>query len=164
MASIELKGSFKPMIDVLDKIAGIGQQPANVLNAVGEQMIKATQERFHKQAGPDGSPWAPLKPAYAAKKTDPRILFRTGELFGSIEKFVDGNRLVWGSHLIYAGTHQFGIFKKVFVRSSKRGPQKISSSRRVVIPARPYLGFTADDRQTVLEELEEFFGRAVASR
>lgn len=164
MASIELKGSFRPMIEILDKIADIGQQPASVLNAVGEQMIKSTQERFHQQAGPDGSPWAPLKPAYAAKKTDPRILFRTGELFGSIEKFVDGNRLVWGSHLIYAGTHQFGIFEKRMVRSSKKAGQKIHATKRVVIPARPYLGFTAEDRQTVLEELEEFFDRALAAR
>lgn len=167
MASIELKGSFRPMSEMLERIADIGQHPARVLSAVGEQMIKSTQERFHQQAGPDGSPWAPLRPDYAASKTDQRILFRTGELFGSISAFVDGRRLVWGSHLSYAATHQFGA--TIVPQGGKKslafkiGGREVFA-KKVVIPARPYLGFTAEDRQTVLDELEEFLGRALAAR
>lgn len=168
MASIELNGTFKPMVEALDRIALIGRNPARILDQVGEQMLKSTKERFHNQAGPDGSPWAPVHPDYAATKPDSRILFRTGELFGGLEKFVDGNRLVWGSQLPYAKAHQFGatIIPRTDGVKALRfwiGGKQFDV-KKVVIPARPYLGFTAEDRQTVLEELHEFLDRAMSPR
>nr|WP_294915360.1 phage virion morphogenesis protein [uncultured Neokomagataea sp.] len=166
MASIELNGSFKPMVEALDRIAAIGKKPNAVLSAVGEQMIKATQERFYQQKGPDGKAWAPLNPLYAATKSETRILFRTGALCNGIEKFVDGNRLVWGSDLEYASVHQFGAVIKP--KTAKQISFDIGGvffhRKSVSIPARPYLGFTQADRETVIEELNEFLHRALASR
>ena len=168
MTEIRMSGSAREIAAALERIAAIGRNPARVLHAVGEQMIKSTQRRFHDGKGPDGKAWAPLNPAYAAS-SGPRqggILVRTAHLRDGISSYVDGRTLVWGSNLVYSAVHQFGAVIKPKTKKalffSIGGHEVIAGS--VTIPARPYLGFTAADRLTVIEELEEALARAVAGR
>lgn len=45
---------------------------------------RAIQGNFRRQAGPEGQPWKPLTPEYAARKRGPQILVETGRLLRSL--------------------------------------------------------------------------------
>ncbi|MFT8422072.1 MAG: phage virion morphogenesis protein [Gluconacetobacter sp.] len=167
MAQIRLTGTMREIASALDRIAAIGRNPSRVLAAVGEEMIQSTQLRFETQTAPDGTPWAPLNPHYAADKAATRpgagILTYTQHLRRGISRYVDGRTLVWGSNLDYAAVHQFGAVIKPKSRKAlffSLGGREVMA-RSVTIPARPYLGFTAEDRLTVIEELEDALARAM---
>ena len=172
MAQIRLTGTMREITSALDRIAALGRNPSRVLAAVGEELIQSTQRRFETQTAPDGTPWAPLNPHYAADKAAVRpgagILTYTQHLRRGISRYVDGRTLVWGSNLDYAAVHQFGAVIKP--KAGGGDPKKslhfalggrTLMVRSVTIPARPYLGFTAEDRLTVIEELEDALARAM---
>ena len=104
---------------------------------VGETLLNATRDRFRRQTAPDGSPWAALSPAYAARKKRNRtkILTLYGHLRGTLVKQADQDSLRIGTPLVYGATHQFG---------------------RGAIPARPFLGLSTDDRQALLDALNDY--------
>ncbi len=72
--------------------------------------IEETKQMFARQQGPDGQPWAPLTPAYAARKQGPQILIETGRLYDSLTRRKDpdhlfrgrGNKLRLGTKVPYA--------------------------------------------------------------
>ena len=49
MVDIRLEGSVNEIVGASNRIAATGRDPACVLNAMGEQMIKTMQERFDRQ-------------------------------------------------------------------------------------------------------------------
>jgi len=115
------------------------------LSAVGDYLQSTTDERFDRQRAPNGRRWAALSPAYAKRKAkDPRkkksagILELTGDMRRSIKKTVGKTSIEIGPResatpfiKLKAGVHQYG-----------------SPSRN--IPARPFLGLTADDKKEIL--------------
>lgn len=107
---------------------------------VGETLLNATRERFRRQTAPDGTPWAALSPAYAARKkrNKNKILTLWGHLRGTLVKQADKDSLRIGTPLVYGATHQFG---------------------RGAIPARPFLGLSADDRQALLDALNDYLAK-----
>ena len=104
---------------------------------VGETLLNSTRERFRRQTAPDGTPWAALSPAYAARKkrNKNKILTLWGHLRGTLVKQADQDSLRIGTPLVYGATHQFG---------------------RGAIPARPFLGLSEDDRQALLDALNDY--------
>lgn len=94
-----------------------------------------------EKTSPDGEPWAPWSARYAGTRNAKNsrrhsLLVGEGDLRDSIQSFTrgfgSGSEAVVGSPLIYAATHQFG-----------------DASRN--IPARPYLGISADNHQKIEE-------------
>lgn len=170
MSSIIVTGSVGPIISALDRIAAIGRNPRGVLEAVSAQVIKSTRRRMEAGTDPRGVRWdsyAPLNPLYASEKVGPGILrgagYTTSGLYRSITSYVDGNRLVWGSNLVYARIHQLGgVIRPKNARALVfwMGGQKFERGS-VTIPARPYLGFTDEDREALVGELEEYLARAM---
>lgn len=121
----------------------LGPGLGTAMREIGEEMVLATQMRFRTQAGPDGVAWAPLSPRYAAsarKRKSPEILVLRGFLQGLIRYEATGDSVSWGTDRIYGATHQFGR------------PEKN-------IPARPFLGLSADDRRTVLDIINDHLER-----
>lgn len=135
----------------------LGRDTTPIMRAVGEKLVPNTHDRFDAGKDPTGQAWAGLSPAYKAVKRGPRILVESGMggggLMGSITFDAGRDLVVVGSNKPYAAIHQFGgTIERAFGRV-----------RPVTIPARPYLGISAEDRRDVLDVLEAFYirGRSV---
>ncbi|KXV00276.1 virion morphogenesis protein [Gluconobacter potus] len=167
MASITLKGNFDPVQSALKGIAAIGQDPQAVLAAIGPLMVRSTRHRIEQGVDPEGAPFEPLNPLYALTKEGPGILrgraWNISGLYASMTSQVRGNVLVWGSGKPYAPVHQFGAViqpKKGNHLSFEMGGHLFHVDS-VFVPARPFLGFTEQDREDVVDALEGFLRRAM---
>nr|WP_298797436.1 phage virion morphogenesis protein [uncultured Acetobacter sp.] len=170
MPSVIVSGDSSPIRAALDRIAAIGRDPSAVLSAVGNSILNNTRKRMEEGVDPRGVRWdsyAPLNPLYASTKEGPGILrgadYSTAGLYRSLTKQVRGNSLVWGSALPYARIHQMGgviVPKNRPALTFFMGDEKFSR-KSVTIPARPYLGFTQEDREDVMGELEDYLARAL---
>lgn len=111
---------------------------------IGEALLNSTRERFNRQAGPDGAPWAALSPDYAQrkKKNKDKILTLYGRLRGLLNVRAGPREVRIGTPLIYGATHQFG-------------------DPRRNLPARPFLGLSSDDETELLDLLHEHLNRAL---
>jgi phage virion morphogenesis protein len=144
--------------DLAHKGGGVAKA---ALKNIGVAMVKSVRKRFDAEQAPDGTPWKPLSPAYRAGKKGPKILQDSGMrggLLGSIVWQLRGSDAVAiGTNKIYAAIHQFGG-----VVLPKRGDflvfrlgDKLIFARKVVIPARQFLGISVADRQTILDVIED---------
>ena len=113
---------------------------------VGDYMRKQTLRCFDGERAPDGTKWAPWSEKYKKRmeklgKGGNKILANTGELRRSLNRIEFKDRVVVGSALPYAATHQFG-----------------DAGRN--IPARTFLGLTEADRDEVRRRLKMYFDLA----
>lgn len=115
----------------------------------GEILVEGTKERFETMKDPEGKPWKPLSPKYAAakKRNRGRILTLTGQLGETIRYQLEGSSTVLvGSNKVYAAIHQLG----------GNAGRKLAAR----IPARPYLGISERDRVRLLELAEHYMTQA----
>lgn len=133
-------------------------QPA--LKNIGEALVRSTRQRFADQKDPEGQPWTPLNPEYAKAKGGGKILQKLGMrggLLGSIVWQVEGSQVQIGTNKIQAAVHQFGAV--ILPRNASalvfRIGGKLVFAAKVTIPARPYLGVSADDRTEIAEIIED---------
>lgn len=108
------------------------------LRDIGEHLLLSHDQRFRDQVDPEGNPWEPLTDKYKArKKRNPnKILIRDVMLSATLRYQVESDALRFGTPLIYGATHQLG--------DPDRG-----------IPARPFLGLSADDEGVILDLLQD---------
>lgn len=156
---------------MLERLGEPGAQ--DLMPRLGEYLQDSTQKRFKTQTAPDGTAWAPLQPRYARRKkyAKDKILTLRGYLRGGIHYQVTGAAEVEvGSNTKYAAIHQLGgnidqnaQSRKVRYRSvagrvlfagkkHKRGVTERWVTRgayQVNIPARPFLGISADDDKEI---------------
>lgn len=128
----------------LQQIGNAGFVNKTLFLAIGEVLRKSTKARFSKQQAPDGSPWAPLSPQYAAYKRKrgygKKILKMRGYLRGIPTVQATDVSVSIGSNRIYAAMHQYG-----------------GRTRFGQIPARPYLGISDEDEQKIMDTLQDAF-------
>lgn len=103
---------------------------------IGEYLKISHRERFGRQESPDGQAWAPLDPKYQArkKKNTDKILVLEGLLRDLLAYNASADGLEFGTNLVYGATHQFG-------------------RPEAGIPARPFLGFSEEDQDEILQIL-----------
>jgi phage virion morphogenesis protein len=119
-----------------------------LLDAIGGLVVSQTETRITQtKTAPDGTAWPALSPNYAKhKKKGGGILELEGDLRDSLVHLVTGAAtLEVGSNLIYAATHQFGDMEK----------------RK--IPARTYLGLSAEDEQQINGLLDEWWSQQLSA-
>ncbi len=152
---------------------------SGVHQAIGEQLVDSTKQRFASSTAPDGSTWQALslttleryvatfgKSHFGAsgrlnKSGANRVMSRkplVGEsksLSTQIhyEVSTDGNALTVGSPMVYAAVQQFGQ-KKGASGTSKRG----SPIPWGDIPARPFLGLSRADIEMMERQYIASFG------
>lgn len=170
-------------LDALSRIERAAANPAGAYHALGAHFVFSTQRNIELERAPDGSPWPRLSPRTAAKRVGKgrrgfdHMLRVTARLFKSVSYAVLPDGVEWGTNLIYGRIHQLGgaidmparqgtvnlktIRRKGnrFVRTgTKRAESRAVSIRahQVRIPARPYLGISASDRQQVPEIVADF--------
>lgn len=136
-----------------------------LLRMIGAYGVRSTQERFLSETAPDGTRWKELNPAYAELKGGGyNILTRSGALMQSLNARAGMDQVSWGSPMIYAAVHQFGATIKAKNAPSLafmlggRGlaPVQLVRVQSVTIPARPYLGINADDREEIVALTGEY--------
>jgi len=144
------------------------------MKAIGEHMLRSTENNFRKQAAPDGTPWKPLKVlsyhlGYKMRKKKPThtrsggltagfqkylgartILTDSKELRGSIHYRAGRTGVQWGSGKVYAAIHQLG--------------GKAGRGKKVTIPARPYLGVGPADRVEILDIVKNHLRATIAAQ
>lgn len=151
--------------DLRRAIAGLSRlarDPAPALERVGEALHLSTTERQRAGRAPDGSAWPALNPAYRAEKSGNEMLRESGRLMGSLSRQVRGRQLRFGTNVEYAAVHQFGGTIRAkgggrlafFLGGALRRPVSVT------IPARPFLGISAEDREEIIEILSGFAERA----
>ncbi|MCU0902441.1 MAG: phage virion morphogenesis protein [Tabrizicola sp.] len=136
----------------LQRLSGAMDNMLPVMQDLGEYFVDSTTRRFASGRAPDGSIWAAKSPvtiaAYGGRRTnrlDTRPLFGpSGALSSTISYEAFNDRVEWGSPMVYAAMQQFGGSKSAF-------PHLWGD-----IPARPYLGLSAEDESQVLDILDEW--------
>ncbi len=141
------------------------QDMTPVYEDIGEYMIEATRERFRTGTAPDGTKWAPKSEATLARYK--RLGYGTlgkpligplRALSTQILKFVSRDGVVIGSALIYSRVMQDGAAKGAFGNDARGHP--IPWGR---IPARQWLGISAQDATNIVEIVEEHLGRPLGA-
>ena len=134
--------------------------------AIGDMLVKSTIQRFDEGINPEGVPWAAKSletiDAYRQRsdsknsKIDSRPLHGpSGDLSSTIYAETGPTSARVGSPKVYAATMQFGALKGEFGTASNNTPIPWGN-----IPARPFLGFSEDDRTAILETLTEWLEEA----
>lgn len=111
-----------------------------LMRAIGAVLENSTRQRFADKKSPDGVSWANLMPNTIKRKVNKHrqnagILVESGNLFASLTYVADKYEVSVGTPEIYGVYHQFGTAN---------------------MPARPFLGINADDKQTVQEMINDY--------
>ena len=130
-----------------------------LLDSAGELIADQTRRRLaSEKRSPDGKAWRPNRQGTS-------ILFRAGHLAGSIVSQVHGSEVRVGSNLVYAAIHQFG--GRITPRDARalhfRVGKKEVFARAVTIPARPWLGLSADNRDDLESVIEDWLEEVLAA-
>lgn len=174
---IDLQIDDQEAQELLSRIQEAGKNPAPALKQIGELLVDSTKRRFQASRSPDGSPWAPntqttllghLGRFQGSYNKDGRLSARgarrasgkkpligeTRSLSTTIHYRVFGTTLDIGSPMEYAAVQQFGAKKGAFGTTS-RG----TSIPWGDIPARPFLGVSTDDWQTIRSVFSDYLLR-----
>ena len=163
MAQVEVEARSKILLRRLKALQGKIENPAPILNEVGAVLRKTTISRFYSQTSPTGRRWRQSK---AAKRERRRTLVDTGQLRDSFQVTESGGNVQIGTDIRYARMLQQGgpinatyrqrtdvrrlarDIAKPGTQSAKRvARQVLRKSRRVIIPARRFLGVSKADRR-----------------
>lgn len=138
-AFIQIDIDDRQVTAVLTELIARGEDLKPALREIGEYLDLAHRERWDRERAPDGTPWAPLKPATQARKkrNAGKILVLDGYLRDQLRYQASSDRLEFGTDRVYGATHQFG-------------------RPEAGIPARPFLGLSEEDERQVLEILTEY--------
>ena len=164
MAGITVTWDSREASRALAAMAAAGQHPNVLLKPLGTVLVRGVRDRFEHQVDPEGNPWEPLQPWYAPMKRNSRILTESGALVGSMVWEAAGHELAVGSNLVYAGVHQEGMT----IRAKTPGGLMIfhdslgnawGAAQEVYVPARPFLGISAEDERAVGDVVETVMWR-----
>lgn len=141
---------------------------ATVFREIGEDLVESTKHRFSTSAGPDGARWPAL-----AEST---VLDMVARLRGAVGK--NGRLTRKGAvavanrrPLVETGMLRDTIRYRLFAGGVEVGTNRFAGeweggaavhqfgSRDGRIPARPFLGLSADDRTTVLQIADRYLRR-----
>ena len=135
------------------------------MDEISSRMLEATRERFASETGPDGVPW---KKSERARQKGGKTLQDRKFLIRSLDRrsgadFAEAGVKPGAPQQTYAAIHQFGGTIR-----PKKGKALSFGGRlvaKVVMPARPYLGFgpelTADISGILRRHLGAAFGEGV---
>lgn len=130
---------------------------------IGEYMIEQTKERFRLGVSPDGTKWAPKRPAtlarYAAHgdgNLPNPLIGPSRRLSNEIHRFASPSGVEIGSALEYSAVHQNGALKGKFGRTHRKGFEAGQPIPWGNIPARVWLGLSEENERTLIEIAEDY--------
>lgn len=140
--AINVEINDREVIAALRRLQSAGADMEPVFRSIGERLLINIRDGFSRQESPEGVAWAPLSPAYRArkKKNADKILTARGYLHDTLRYQASASGVEIGTDRIYGATHQFG---------------------RDGIPARPFLGLSESSRQDILSIVSDHLRRAL---
>ncbi|HTM77003.1 MAG TPA: phage virion morphogenesis protein, partial [Devosia sp.] len=184
MAGVSFTIDDDDALDALGRLERAADNPAGAYHRLGAHFVFSTQRNFESETAPDGAKWRPLSPRTAAKRVGRKgrrgfdhILRVTTRLYQSVSYNVLEDGVEWGTNIVYGRIHQLGgtiamparsgsvNLKNIrrrgnrFVRMGTKGAEsRVVAIRghQVHIPARPFLGISALDRQEVPEIIADY--------
>lgn len=139
MAGVRVDLDIQEVVNAASQLERIGDEAYDFFDEIGAQLVDSTQQRFDASAGPDGDGW---RPSQRAMKRGTKTLVDRGELQGELSHNPTNTELEWGSKKVYAAIHHFG---------GKAG-RGLSAN----IPARPFIGVSAQDEAMINAEAYKF--------
>lgn len=128
-----------------------------LMEGIGLTLESSTIERFETGRAPDGSAWTP---SIRARTEGGKTLVDTSQLRSSITSEADATSVAIGTNKIYAGVHQFGATIRAksapFLMFALPGGLGLRRVKEVQIPARPFLGLSAEDEAEILAQTKDY--------
>lgn len=149
----------------LEDFLGRMGKPTPFYKSVGEYMTgTAIKRNFDSETAPDGTAWAKLRPVTIKRRekagqTPIVILNASGRLKNSIISQPGPDGVEIGSPVIYANVMQSGAAQGKF--GERKGVNKLGRNYRFDlpwgdIPARPYLGLSAEDEEEIIRIAQDW--------
>ncbi|WP_298032284.1 phage virion morphogenesis protein [uncultured Desulfovibrio sp.] len=144
-----------------DRLARIRFRP--LLTAIGNELVTSVSRRFETATAPDGSRWPQ---SLRVRREGGQTLVKTARLRDSISRAgpqVTARSVEVGTNVEYADIHQFGATIPPHTIRARRARALripgIGCRRQVrhpggLIPARPFLGLSAQD-ETIIQDMTE---------
>lgn len=157
--NFESKVEDRQVIGALQRLIALGNNPAPALREIAALGETSTRLRFRTETGPDGRRW---RPSIRAQIAGGRTLTKDGHLAGSISSNAGKDFAEWGVNRIYAAIHQFGgvIRAKGKALAFALAGGGFAVVKAVIMPARPFLGVSANDSRDILDVIERRIGGA----
>ncbi|OCG20033.1 phage virion morphogenesis protein [Gilliamella sp. App2-1] len=148
MTGVNIEFNIQNALDAMLHIEAAIDDTQSLFSHMGEVLLDIHEARFNAQESPDGVPWKELSPWYkdSKPKQKDKILTLDGNLRSTLHWQIEGNTLLFGTNLIYGAIHHFG--------------GTIKPVKGVVIPARPWLGISAQDKLLLVDVVREHLGFA----
>ena len=150
MSGVTITIDDRSVLAAFERLAAAGANPVPALKTIGEDMRASTIARFRSERDPTGRAWAPLSPEWRARKARLKratgILKSTGQLSREIVAQLAGDMVAIGTNRPHARVHQFGL----------------EAAGRPTIPARPFLGISADDQRDIVDTISDLLADIVA--
>ncbi len=143
MAGVQFQLDTTDLTRLSQRLARWGSHPRlqGLYGAIGAEVEAQTRTRIQdEKAAPDGTPWAPWSPGYAATRHGGHsLLMNEGDLLDDINFVVESGGVSVGTNLVYGAIHQFG-----------------GDAVGKAIPARPYLGLSSDNIRDLHDTIEDW--------
>lgn len=156
------------------RLFSMGTNMRPLMQDIGEHVTETTKQRFQTSTAPDGTPWAPntqttyvqflgkfkggtgkdgrLNKAGAKRAAGKKPLIGETRALSTTINYEAGDDYVQiGSPMIYAAVQQFGAKGKSFTGGKTPWAD---------IPARPFLGLSAEDQANMGSAAKEHLDRA----
>ena len=117
---------------------GISDNRYLLMRRLAGTMRYAVAQNFKQGSRPE---WLALKYRSGIPLND------TGALRQSIDELSDNDTALVGTNMVYAAIHQFGGWA--------------GRNRKVYIPARPFLQLTNEDKQDLMDDVQDYFAQLV---
>lgn len=164
-ASITVRIDAVQAVAAFRRLSRLMDDTTPVMDKIGKGLVDGVKNRFQAGVSPEGAPWAKLNPVYASGKRGAGILRETNALMNSMTSRPGRDQVIVGTNRIQAAVHQFGatITPKAGQFLIFRMGGRMAIARSVTLPARPYLGISADDVLMIGDVLDGFLGRAIGA-
>jgi len=153
--NFEVKVDDARLMSSLRRMMANAARPKSAMQEIAALGESSTRMRFRTQKDPEGNPWK------KGRKRSGRTLTQAGHLAGSISSHATASEAAWGANRIYAAIHQFGGVIKPRTKKSLRfkfAGGGFVTAKQVNMPARPFLGISADDRADIMHVLRKHYG------
>ncbi len=158
MNGVKLTGDWSRLENSLHRMTRLNFGKIHKL--IGEQMVNSTRERFKEGVAPDGSRW---RKSVRAGMQGGQTLVDTRDLEKSITYQAYPDRVDVGTNKLYAPVHQQGktIYSKRGRYLKFRVGKQFVTRKRVIIPKRPFIGISKEDREEVRNIINDAIGEAL---
>ncbi len=139
MIEIQIDNLFVVQNQIERLSRGVSDNRYLLMRRLAGTMRYAVAQNFKQGGRPE---WLALKYRSGIPLND------TGALRQSIDELSDNDTALVGTNMVYAAIHQFGGWA--------------GRNRKVYIPARPFLQLTNEDKQDLLDDVQDYFASLIS--